>query len=189
MQSLSDLFDALRDNDAIALAQALKRAPAGLAHARLKGEMHSLIVRAARDGQADCLRAILAAGVDPNLHAEDGPRPLHWAAGNGQTECVEMLIAAGADLDASHKGQRPIHFAFGRGCIAAFRALAQAGADLATPADDGASLAEAANSMISFHAAGAPLKIFCEEVLALCSAAELRRAVGEPAPKGRTLSL
>ena len=43
------------------------------------------------------MSACLKAGADPNVRAEDGSTPLHWAAINGHVEAVAALLMAGAD--------------------------------------------------------------------------------------------
>lgn len=54
---------------------------------------------AARDGNLDEVRRLLAAGADPNFReAGDNTTPLHWAAASRQTEIVRALLDAGADV-------------------------------------------------------------------------------------------
>jgi hypothetical protein len=52
---------------------------------------------------ADAVRALLAAGADPNVKAPDGSSPLHQAVQARQVAIVRALVAAGARLDATNK--------------------------------------------------------------------------------------
>ena len=61
--------------------------------------------RAAREGDAPALRALLAGGprVLSNVVDEARRSALHYAAGKGSAECVELLCRAGAALDLTDK--------------------------------------------------------------------------------------
>jgi len=62
--------------------------------------------RAAYDGDAATLKALLAQGVDVNsweiTAAHQGVTALHHATSNAHVECVRLLIASGADVNADY---------------------------------------------------------------------------------------
>src|SRR4051812_14727931 len=62
------------------------------------GEMHT----AARSGDVERVKALLASGVSANVRDSLGGTPLHDAAWAGDTAVVEVLLAAGAEIDARH---------------------------------------------------------------------------------------
>ena len=49
---------------------------------------------------ADAVKALLAAGANPNMKAPDGSTPLHQAVAARQVAIIRALVAAGAKLDA-----------------------------------------------------------------------------------------
>ena len=57
------------------------------------------IFQAAKTGNIDRVRELIAAGADVNQQNNDGWTPLHWAAYNGHQEVVQALIAAGANVN------------------------------------------------------------------------------------------
>lgn len=66
--------------------------------------------------QAAIAQALIDAGADVNLRAEDqfGGAPLHWAAFMGAPEVVAVLIGAGADVNAPDRlGNTPLDAAIG----------------------------------------------------------------------------
>ena len=78
--------------------------------------MDTQIIRAAKRGNADAVRALLR--DDPALvHARDadGSTPLHCAAWKGHVAVVRVLLEHGADVDAvnrnTHWGTTPLHAA------------------------------------------------------------------------------
>jgi hypothetical protein len=56
---------------------------------------------AAKRGDAECLRELLAKGADVDARDERGYTPLMWAALMGKAEAAALLASRGADLDAT----------------------------------------------------------------------------------------
>jgi len=52
---------------------------------------------------ADAVKALLAAGANPNVKAPDGSTPLHQAVAARQIAIIRSLVEAGAKLDAVNK--------------------------------------------------------------------------------------
>ena len=89
--------------------------------------------RAARAGDADGLRRMLAAGADVDARDRRGQTALMLAAHGGHEAAVEALIAAGADLDVAAKyGLTALMLAIVAGHAGAALALVRAGAETAT---------------------------------------------------------
>ena len=53
--------------------------------------------RAAVDGDAAAINALLDSGADPNAPGSHGITPLAWAARSGRIEAIDLLVARGAD--------------------------------------------------------------------------------------------
>ncbi len=93
-----------------------------------------LAIRAAKKGDVESLRALLAA--DPALldaRDTDGSTPLHCAAWKGHAPAVALLLAAGADPRAvnhnDHWGTTPLHAAAHANQAGICEQLIAAGAD------------------------------------------------------------
>ena len=91
----------------------------------------SLLVEAAKNGQVEVVRTLLAEGADPNQAAGDGMTALHWAAERGHAQVTRLLLSGGADVEAKTRvgGYTPLHLASRRGSASIARALLEAGAD------------------------------------------------------------
>jgi uncharacterized protein len=63
----------------------------------------SPLMIAARNGEVQITRALIAFGADVNLRNDDGTTALMQAARYGHTAVVEMLIKAGADSELRNK--------------------------------------------------------------------------------------
>ena len=62
--------------------------------------MRTPLMQAVRRGNADEVRALLAAGAAPNIPEWHNNTPLMHACQHGYTDIVRMLLAAGADVNA-----------------------------------------------------------------------------------------
>ena len=89
-------------------------------------------VAAARDGNADRIRELLAQGVSPDARNVDGCGALQRAAQRGRLEAVRVLLdAGGGGLDAPDEhGMTPLMTAAFGGSLAVGLHLMEAGADL-----------------------------------------------------------
>jgi ankyrin len=110
------------------------------------------LLRAAKAGDNDAIRLLLAHGALVDLANADGVSPLMTAAGMGHganptrgryktesdgVESIELLVAAGADVDARNaQGQTALHAAAQKGWTEVVRTLAANGANLRV--EDGA---------------------------------------------------
>ncbi|HTQ10401.1 MAG TPA: PQQ-binding-like beta-propeller repeat protein [Fimbriimonadaceae bacterium] len=71
--------------------------------------------KAAREGDAPRIQALLAAGVDPNTEFRDGGTALLFASQRGHVEAVRMLVEHGANVNAYDdlNGTTALTFALG----------------------------------------------------------------------------
>ena len=73
---------------------------------------HTPLHRAARHGQQESAKRLIADGADVNAKDKWGWRPLHCAVFDAHKELAELLIANGADVSVKDKGGfRPLHYA------------------------------------------------------------------------------
>ncbi|XP_049946780.1 uncharacterized protein LOC126442788 [Schistocerca serialis cubense] len=94
------------------------------------------LMKAAKEGEVEEVRALLAAGAD--VGAGDGETALHCAARRGDAAVVRLLLSAASDPNArSHGGETPLHWAACWGHAEAAAALLQAGADRGVRTNDG----------------------------------------------------
>ena len=96
----------------------------------LTGEtpLHVAALRGFADGSSDCIRLLLKAGANTNVHTKVnvvtpslasgttvcGETPLHFAAAFGDEEMVRLLIDAGADIHAENAHGETPRIWFGR---------------------------------------------------------------------------
>jgi len=74
------------------------------------------IFDAARGHRVDCVKKLVAAGVDVNATNEFGNTPLHYAAAQNQVAMAAALIEAGANPNVSNNnGQTPLSIARRKG--------------------------------------------------------------------------
>jgi ankyrin repeat protein len=87
---------------------------------------------AARAGDANRVKLLLAEGKDPNQSdAAGGRTALHWAVRNGNVEIVDILIKGGADLNKGDQaGKTALSHAAESGKVDLTRKLIESGADV-----------------------------------------------------------
>lgn len=104
---------------------------------------------AAGAGHHQVAEALLDAGAEVDIEADEGWRPVHHAALNGEVKMVGLLAARGADINRAEemKGQTPLHIASARCDKEMVRLLISLGADTACKDRDGKTPAEVAGDM------------------------------------------
>jgi ankyrin repeat protein len=96
------------------------------------------LVAAARNGDLQAVRALIAGRVNVNEHARDGSTAILWAAYHSNLEMARALIAAGAAVNTpNHYGITPLLQASRSGDAPLIAALLKAGADPAATHPDG----------------------------------------------------
>jgi ankyrin repeat protein len=80
----------------------LRRIEAAVHFERPRAERE--LAEAAAAGDAGRVRALLAAGTDPDALGPDGAAPLHLAAEAGHRTAVEALLEGGAEIDRQREG-------------------------------------------------------------------------------------
>ncbi|XP_047104840.1 ankyrin repeat, PH and SEC7 domain containing protein secG-like [Schistocerca piceifrons] len=113
------------------------------------------LIEAAKQGAAEQLRELLAAGADVGARGQgcclvgagaevdartslEQSTPLHWAARSGHAGVVRLLVGASADPNARDRwGRTPLHIAAMRGDAEAAAELLLAGADRGARNEDG----------------------------------------------------
>ena len=92
------LFDAAGKGDVKQLAAMLDEHPDKL-HARDKPYEHTLLHKAAQNGQLSTVDLLLRRGIDPNTREKgDNTYAMHWAAAAGHLDVVRRLADAGGDV-------------------------------------------------------------------------------------------
>jgi ankyrin repeat protein len=103
-------------------------------------EPHAPLVAAARNNDAQAVRALLEASprADANEKSADGTSALHWAVYNNNPDLVERLIAAGASVKTKNEfGSSPMSEAAVVGNVQVLQKLLAAGADVESVNADG----------------------------------------------------
>jgi hypothetical protein len=122
-------FSAAKSGDVKALRAALD---AGMDVHALDGNKWTGLHEASRYGQLEAVKALLAAGADPNVpHSQNGFTPMVVATfEKGHTEIVRALLQGGAAPSLQDKyGWTVLHKVAGTGDVDAVEALLQAGGD------------------------------------------------------------
>lgn len=101
------------------------------------------LMRAARAGDAEAMKLLLAAGADPKLTTRDGNTALLFAAGvgyrdknttgseSGALEALKLAIDAGLDFKQTNpRGETALHGAANRGADSIVKFLVERGADI-----------------------------------------------------------
>jgi ankyrin repeat protein len=98
----------------------------------------SPLVAAARDGDVETLRALIAKKANVNEPARDGSTALLWAAYHSDVDMARALLAAGAAVNTpNHYGITPLLQASRNGDSALIAAMLKAGGDVALAHPDG----------------------------------------------------
>lgn len=87
------------------------------------------VADAARRGDVETVRTLIAQGEDVNAPHGDGMTALHWAADRGDAEMASLLVYAGANVKAGTRigDYLPIHLASKAGSVEVVEALLEAG--------------------------------------------------------------
>jgi len=111
------------------------------------GELEDKLIKAAQEGHADVVRALLDKGADVNAKRRDGWTALMIAANNGHADVVHALLDKGADVNAKdNDGVTALMAAAGNnlnyngswnGHVDVIRALLDKGADVNAKMSDG----------------------------------------------------
>jgi ankyrin repeat protein len=87
-------------------------------------------MKAARDGNADCVKALMAVGSAMNARDNFGYTAVKVAAAHGHADCAKALIAAGAHVDEKDDGWNKLMLAVIAGDADRLQTLVAAGADV-----------------------------------------------------------
>ena len=88
------------------------------------------LVAAAKNGDREALRALVARHADVHAADGDGTTALHWASHRDDLDSTALLIRAGANVNAANDlGATPLWIACQNGSGSLVRVLLQAGAD------------------------------------------------------------
>lgn len=99
--------------------------------AALAGELEELLWKAARQGDAATVQALLAKGVDVNTKFRYGATALSYACDRGHVEVVKVLLEHGADVNVKDTfyNATPLSWAAFKGHIEVIRLLLSKGAE------------------------------------------------------------
>ncbi|KAM5168831.1 ankycorbin isoform 2-T2 [Callospermophilus lateralis] len=81
---------------------------------------------AATKGHVECLRVMVAHGVDVTAQDATGHSALHLAAKNGHHECVKKLLQSKCPAEGiDSSGKTALHYAAAQGCLPAVQVLSE----------------------------------------------------------------
>ena len=70
----------------------------------------SCLHQACADGHIEVVRALLAAGADPNIRDADSAAPIHFSACAGDLGVLQLLLDHGADISTTNEsGTTALH--------------------------------------------------------------------------------
>lgn len=96
---------------------------------RLPQDRRTPLLWAASASSVEAVKALLAAGAQPNMRAYDGTSPLLMASAAGNVKIVELLLSAGADPNIQDKiGRTPLFAAVEHENLEVIKRLLAAGA-------------------------------------------------------------
>ncbi|XP_054878699.1 cortactin-binding protein 2 isoform X5 [Poeciliopsis prolifica] len=105
----------------------------------------SALFAAAQNGQTQCVKLLLSAGLPADILDENGFTPLHFAAAHGHASCMEVLLASRAAVDpVAAQGQTPLFLACEAGSLDCAQVLLTAGANRSLSTTDGCTTLHAA---------------------------------------------
>ncbi len=103
----------------------------------LSQDLDLQLIEAAKKGQTERVKSLLAGGADVDVSDNSGTTALMHASAEGHTQLVEALLDAGAEVDAqAHDGLTAL-MVVARGNTQIARALLDAGADVNAKAQQG----------------------------------------------------
>lgn len=118
------LLQAVENGDAEKVASLLGKK--GASATKHDNEGKSAFHLAATKGHVECLRVMLAHGVDVTAQDTAGHSALHLAAKNSHHECVKKLLQAKCLAESTdNSGKTALHYAAAQGCLQAVQVLCE----------------------------------------------------------------
>jgi uncharacterized membrane protein YfcA len=122
------LFAAIADHREQAALELMKTSKIDIEHRDANGD--TALHRAVETGMRSLMRALLAAGADPQARTKNGETALHLAALHPEPELTDLLLGAKADPRLQNAdGESPLHWAALSGHIVVAQRLLARGAD------------------------------------------------------------
>jgi uncharacterized protein len=122
------LFAAIADHREQAALELMRNSKIDIEHRDANGD--TALHRAVETGMRSLMRALLAAGADPQARTKNGETALHLAALHPEPELTDLLLGAKADPRLQNAdGESPLHWAALSGHIVVAQRLLARGAD------------------------------------------------------------